>query len=74
MSKLIKRLKIKRRLKDLATGQSDPYFDYHSGSGYGQSGGGSYHSNPGYSLKTFSGGDGDYSLKTFSGGHGSYRL
>ena len=68
---------IKKQLTDLIAGQSDPYLDYspHSGSGYGgghsgsySGGGGSYHSNPGYSLKTFS--DNDYTLKTFSGGHG----
>lgn len=68
---------IKKQLTDLIAGQSDPYLDYspHSGSGYGgghsgsySGGGGSYHSNPGYSLKTFS--DNDYNLKTYSGGHG----
>ena len=63
MSKLV------NRLYDLATGQSDPYFDYHSGSGHG--GGGYGHDNS-YSLKTHSGND--YSLKTFLGGSygGSY--
>ena len=61
MSKLV------NRLYDLAAGQSDPYFDYHSGSGHGGYG----HDNS-YSLKTHSGND--YSLKTFLGGSygGSY--